>query len=234
MGITEQFNLQFEFRPAFGARDFLVASSNRDAVSWIDCWPNWSASCLIVYGPSGCGKTHLSEVFRDRSNARLISHLELADNFIRDPEQSFGAWILEDADTYLSLHSSTPLFHLFNQVQEGGGSLLISARLAPARWPIHLNDLRSRINASLAVSISPPDDELLAAVLFKHFSDRQLRVSANVVVYAVKRIERSFRAITKLVESLDHLSLTTRREITVPLVRQVLMQNKNESHNSSL
>ena len=226
MSISDQFNLKFEFRPAYGDNDFLVTSSNRDAVSWIDCWPNWSASCLIIYGPGGCGKTHLSEVFRDRANAQSITHRELSENIIRDPKESFGAWIVEDADNYLSLHSSTPLFHLFNQIQEGGGSLLISARSAPARWSISLNDLRSRINASQSVSISPPDDELLAAVLLKHFSDRQLRVGADVIMYAVKRIERSFRAISKLVENLDHLSLTTRREITVPLVRQVLMQKK--------
>ena len=226
MSIPEQFNLQFEFRPAYGDNDFLVTSSNRDAVSRIDCWPNWTASCLIIYGPSGCGKTHLSEVFRSRSRARSITHRELADNIIRDPEESFGAWILEDADSYLNLHSPTPLFHLFNQVQEGGGSLLISACSAPARWSIILNDLRSRINASQSVSILSPDDELLAAVLLKHFSDRQLRVSADVVIYTVKRIERSFRAISKLVERLDHLSLSTRREITIPFVRQVLMQEK--------
>ena len=226
MSISEQLNLQFEFRPAYGDNDFLVTSSNRDAVSWIDCWPNWTASCLIIYGPSGCGKTHLSEVFRNRSNAQSITHRELADNIIRDPEESFGAWIFEDADSYLNLHSPIPLFHLFNQVHEGGGSLLMSACSAPARWSISLNDLRSRFNASQSVSIFSPDDELLAAVLLKHFSDRQLRVSADVVIYTVKRIERSFRAISKLVERLDHLSLSTRREITIPFVRQVLMQKK--------
>ena len=221
-----QLVFKFPFKTKYYEQDYYVSSNNFSAYKLIEGWPNWPDKWVNIYGPSGCGKTHLSEVFRDRANAQSITHRELSDYIIRDPGESFGAWILEDADNYLSLHSPTPLFHLFNQVKEGGGALLISARSAPARWPISLNDLRSRINASQSVSILPPDDELLAAVLLKHFSDRQLRVSADVVIYAVKRIERSFRAIRKLVESLDHLSLTTRREITVPLVRKVLMQKK--------
>jgi len=39
----------------------------------------------------------------------------------------------------------------------------------------------------------------------------------------VKRMERSFDAVRDLVERLDRQSLTARREITVPLVRQVFL-----------
>ena len=99
-----------------------------------------------------------------------------------------------------------------------------SARKTPSLWCVDLADLRSRINAAPAVAIGSPDDELLEAVLVKHFNDRQLRVGTDVVDYAVKRMERSFGAVRDLVERLDHHSLTTRREITVPLVRQVILQ----------
>ena len=218
-----QLNLALEFRPAYGDDHFLVSPCNGDAVAWVDRWPDWPSPCLIIHGPAGCGKTHLVEVFRRRARAQTLSHSALAKNCARDPLDAAGGWIVEDADSYLDGGEPEPLFHLLNQVSEGQGHLLLSARAAPSQWCIGLNDLRSRINSAPAVAIGSPDDELLAAVLVKHFGDRQLRVGTDVVVYAVKRMERSFNAVRELVEQLDQQSLSARREITVPLVRQVFL-----------
>ncbi len=223
-----QLTLAFEFRPAYGGDHFLVAPCNADAVAWVDRWPDWPSPCLIIHGPAGCGKTHLVEVFRRRAGAQTLSHTALAENRVRDPEEAAGGWIVEDADSYLNGGEPEPLFHLFNQVREGRGHLLLSARTAPSQWCIDLADLRSRINAAPAVAIGSPDDELLAAVLVKHFADRQLRVGTDVVDYAVKRMERSFDAVRDLVERLDRQSLRARREITVPLVRQVFLMSGSD------
>ena len=152
----------------------------------------------------------------------------LAESRPRDPKEAGGGWILEDVDSYLVGGEPEPLFHFFNQVQQGQGHLLLSARKKPSQWHIELADLRSRINAAPAVTIGAPNDELLAAVLVKHFADRQLRVGTDVVDYAVKRMERSFDAASDLAERLDKESLTARREITVPLVRQVFLANDSE------
>ena len=225
-----QLTLAFEFRPAYGGDHFLVAPCNDDAVSWVDRWPDWPSPYLIIHGPTGCGKTHLAEVFRRRADAEALSHAALAKNFPRDPGKATGGWIVEDADSYLDGGEPEPLFHLFNQVREGRGHLLLSGRTAPSQWCIDLADLRSRINAAPAVTIDSPDDELLAAVLVKHFADRQLRVGTDVVDYAVKRMERSFDAVRDLVERLDRQSLRARREITVPLVRQVFLMSGSDGH----
>lgn len=226
MSGPRQLALDFEIRPAFGGADFLVADCNREAVAWIDRWPDWPSPCLIIHGPEGCGKSHLAEVFRRRAQAETLRHAALAGAEARDPAAAGGGWIVEDADIYLGAAPPEPLFHLFNQVREGGGGLLLTGRNAPALWPVELPDLRSRLNASAAVAIGPPDDELLAAVLVKLFADRQLRVGADVVDYAVKRMERSFAAVRDLVGRLDELSLTTRREITVPLARRAFRETE--------
>ena len=52
----------------------------------------------------------------------------------------------------------------------------------------------------------------------------------RVVEYAVKRMERSFDAVRDLVERLDQQSLRARREITVPLVRQVFLMSDSDGH----
>jgi chromosomal replication initiation ATPase DnaA len=59
-----QIPLDLPHRPAMGAADFLVASCNRDAVAWLDRWPDWPATALVIHGDEGCGKSHLTHVWQ--------------------------------------------------------------------------------------------------------------------------------------------------------------------------
>ena len=85
-----------------------------------------------------------------------------------------------------------------------------------------LADLRSRLNAAPAVEITAPDDDLLEALLMKQFADRQLRVEAEVIAYLAPRMDRTFRAARDIVAAIDAEALARRRNVTVPLAREVL------------
>jgi len=215
-----QLPLAFEHRPALGAEDFLVAAPNREAVLWLDRWPDWPAPALAIHGPPGCGKTHLAHVFRARSGADLVAAGEIGVALAAAARATPRALAIDDADEALA--DETAFLHLHNLIAGAGGHLLITARDAPARWGIALPDLRSRLSAAPAVALRPPDDELLAAVLAKQFSDRQLRVGDDVRRFLLARMERSFDAARRIVAALDRAALAGRRNITVPLAREVL------------
>jgi chromosomal replication initiation ATPase DnaA len=87
---------------------------------------------------------------------------------------------------------------------------------------VRLPDLRSRLQAATCAELGAPDDQLIQAVLIKLFADRQLRVSPEVVRFLLLRMERSFAEAERIVDALDAASLAARKEITVPLARQVL------------
>jgi chromosomal replication initiation ATPase DnaA len=215
--MSEQLALELEFRPALGVEDFLVAPCNREAIAWIDRWPDWPAPALTIHGPAGCGKTHMAQVWRARSGARIVGDVAAA---APNAAQSSGAcWIVDDASAGLD---EREFLHFFNLVAEGGGHMLITARTAPARWTIALADLRSRLVAAPAVAVGRPDDGLIGAVLVKLFADRQLGVGAEVLTYILARMERSFAAAHALVAALDRHALATRRRITIPLARDVM------------
>jgi chromosomal replication initiation ATPase DnaA len=110
-----------------------------------------------------------------------------------------------------------------NHLAEHGSSALIAAREPPARWPVRLPDLASRLAALPAVAIGAPDDRLLGAVIAKLFRDRQLHVGVEVVDYLVARMERSLSAAQTIVAALDRAALAGRRPVTVALARGVLM-----------
>src|SRR5690606_41377938 len=67
--------------------------------------------------------------------------------------------LIEDIDKEISLTANeNTLFHLYNLVQERGGSLLLTARSAPAAWDVDLADLRSRLGTIAVAHIREPDD----------------------------------------------------------------------------
>jgi DnaA regulatory inactivator Hda len=220
---ARQLALDLAHRPALGRGDFLVAASNAAAVAWIDRWPDWPAPGLALYGPPGSGKSHLAAVWQARSGAQpLTAEMLLAAR----PAAEWGAatlWVLEDGEAALAGRAAeAALFHLYNRIAAGGGHILLTGRLPPARWPVGLRDLASRLAALPSVEIKPPDDKMLTALFGKLFRDRQLDVPGEVILYLVQRIERSCAAVAAAVETLDRASLARRRPVTLPLARDAL------------
>ena len=219
-----QLPLDLGHRPALGRDDFLIAPSNSLAVDWVDRWPHWPGGVLALYGSPGVGKTHLAEVWLALSRAHRIPVQALPEV---DPVclvDDVKTLLLEDADTLFGQAAETERFllHLINAVRAEGGSLLVTSGSAPARWPVSLPDLRSRLATFQSAEIGAPDDSLLETLLVKLFHDRQLAVPREVVLFLLRRMERSCDAARRIVARIDSASLAERRDVTIPLVKRLL------------
>ncbi len=221
--MTRQLPLDLGFASSYAAADYLVSASNAAAFAWVERWPDWPAPGLALSGPPGCGKTHLAHVWRERSQATIIDAATLAS---MDPSQLLGqtpAWAVDGvAAGSLGAAAERALLHLYNMTNERRGHLLLCGEAPPARWQINLPDLRSRLAALPAVTIAPPDDGLLEALLAKLFADRQLVVDRGTVMFVVTRMERSFEAARRLVDAIDRAALASQRRPGLGLVREVV------------
>lgn len=215
-----QLVLDLPTRPSLGRAEFYVSPANELALAQVERWPDWTGGRLAVVGPEGAGKTHLVHVWAARAGGAIIAAetLEALDLASLAPEAAIA---IEDADRGLGTGGEETLFHLCNRLATGG-SLLVTGREAPARWPLRLPDLRSRMEATEVARLDAPDDALLAAVLVKLFADRQLPVAPGLIQYLVSRMDRSFAAAVDLVGALDRAGLAGRRAITARLAAEVL------------
>ncbi len=221
----------FAFAPVnadYAREDFLVSDANRDAMAWIESWPDWPAYGLIIRGGEASGKTHLAHIWAQAAQACFVTAQALGTEAPDLLLQGKNTVVLDGMEQIEREEQEEGLFHLLNHVKINGGTLLMTSAENQFLQEIQLPDLRSRLAALPVAHLHPPDDELLAALLRKQFSDRQLLVDDDVITWLLPRMERSFSQVRTVVETLDRASLQNRKAITVHFARGVLFPLKSQ------
>jgi chromosomal replication initiation ATPase DnaA len=219
-GRARQLAFDLSRAPQFGRDNFLVSGCNEAAFQLIDAWPNWPASALLVIGPPGSGKSHLAAIFAVRTQAAIVSALEVSACTDLPALAAQAALVLEDADQ-IEAADEANLFHLLNLTRESKTATLLTARSGPESWGLRTADLLSRLRLYPSVELSAPDDTLLEAVIVKLFFDRQVTVDAEIIGFIMLHIDRSLDAVRRFVDLLDREALARGVPITKSLVREL-------------
>lgn len=204
---------------SFSRDDFLEGPANAAALSLIEGWPEWPNRIMLLAGPEGCGKSHLAAIWAERAGARSISAQGLTAATV-PMALTTGALVVEDLNP--KTFDELALFHLMNLAREEAAFVLMTARVTPAAIEIGLRDLRSRLRAVPVVTLMPPDDHLLRALIVKFSADRQMNIDEAIVSFIATRTERSVAAARLAVEQLDAESLRLGRPVTRALAAELL------------
>ena len=216
--MPRQLTFDLPVRASLGRGDFFVSEANALALARMEAHQTWPNGKLVLTGPEGAGKTHLAHVWAAEAGARLITTAELG---ALDVGAVKTPMVVDDADRTRPEDEAT-LFHLHNHLAAHGLPLLLTARLAPSRWPTVLADLRSRMEAAEVARIDAPDDALLSAVLMKLFHDRQIGVTPPTIAWLTTHMDRSFSEAQRVVARLDAEALAEGRAVTRDLAQRVL------------
>lgn len=191
-----QFGLPFDWPTPDETSDFIVTQSNQMAVRHLESPGSWPVRAALLTGPRKSGKSLLGRIFGARTQAQVI------DDADQRPEEM--------------------LFHAWNMAQQSRVPLLLIAENPPPVWEIRLPDLRSRLQATPVLHIDAPDTVLAEALLTKLLAKRGLALMSDCAAYAAARLERSYIALHRAADAIDAASLSQKRSITLPLVRQAL------------
>ena len=209
---TRQLPLPFTHSPEYVVVDFQAAPSNAEALAWLDRTADWPQQRLALWGPGGCGKTHLLHVWSTRQHAVLLSGPCLR---LVAPEHPLA---IDDADAA----PERMLLHTLNAAAEAALPVLLAGREAPARWPVRLPDLASRLRAITSVQIQPADDDLLRSLLARLLSDRQMKMSETVQQYLRLHLPRTPAALREAVARLDRAALAAGGRVTRAMAAEVI------------
>jgi chromosomal replication initiation ATPase DnaA len=213
-----QLVLALDHAVSFAREDFLPGPSNAAALTLIERWPDWPDRIMALIGPQGSGKSHLAAIWAIATGARVLSAKLLADI---DPPAALATSALVVEDLEPDGLDERALFHLLNLAREESAWVLLTARSAPAGFPLAIRDLGSRLRALPMVALTPPDDVLLRALIVKLAADRQIAMDEALVNYLANRIERSFAAAHAAVVRLDEEAMRQQRPVTRALAAEL-------------
>jgi chromosomal replication initiation ATPase DnaA len=221
---ARQLALDLPHAESFRRDDFLPDVSNEAALALVDAWPTWPDRIAAVVGPPGSGKSHLAAIWAERSGARILDAASL--DAAEVPRALVtGALVLEDL-TPLQVDEPA-LFHLLNLSREDQAHVLITAKRRVDFEGYATADVTSRLRVVPTVTLDPPSDSLLAAVLVKQFADRQLMLDEHTINYLLPRMERSLSSARTLAAQLDRAALSRGRRITRALAAEVLREQES-------
>jgi chromosomal replication initiation ATPase DnaA len=205
-----------------GREDFFVSAANAAAVAGLDGWRDWPGAKMLLIGPAGSGKTHLAHVFAAQTGARILCVDDLPG---MDPATvaEAAALVVEDVDRLGGdATAEEALFHLHNACAGRATPLLVTASRPPQHWGLTLPDLQSRMQQAGQLTLAPPDDALLTAVLVKLAADRQMPLTPALVAHILARIDRSLGYVRRFVPALDAEALAAKQKPGTRHVKAVI------------
>lgn len=180
---------------------------------------------FLLWGDAGTGKTHLLQ-----AAAGVAAALGIPVAILADP----GGLLAADVDTLARrrlvvvdrVDTATAtvqgrLFTLYNGLRAAGARLLVGSRIPLAALPVR-EDLRTRLGWGVVRELLPLTDAEKPAALLAHARQRGFGLSDDVIGYLLAHGRRDMPALVATLAALDQQSLSTKRAITIPMLREWL------------
>ena len=203
--------------------DNFVVGANAEAVAALRATARGETrdNGVLIWGASGAGKTHLLRAAAQlaassRDVVACASAAEVPDPGIDAVENRL---LIVDAIDKADGAGQGRLFTWLNALATHGGRWIAASSSPPARMSLR-DDLRTRIALGIVYEIVALEDRDKARALETYARDRGFHLSRDVIDYVLAHAPRDMPSLVALLAALDRHSLATRRNVTIPLVRE--------------
>lgn len=212
--------------------DTWVAGSNAQVLAHVQqlvTHPLATVAPTYIWGDEGSGKTHLllgalQELQEQGLTAGWLDADTICSGYVREFDPRWSAVFMDDVDLYNDEQQHTAFNWFINAMAPLQGEprwVLAAGSLPVTDLPLR-EDLRTRLGWGQVYALQPLGDDDVRAALRRAAAERGIVLSDEVLHFMLKRFSRDLGSLNELLGMLDGYSLETRRNITIPLLKQML------------
>jgi chromosomal replication initiator protein len=213
----ETIHSKTNLNPRFTLNSFIVGPFNElahAAAQAVIRKPGIAYNPLLIYGPTGLGKTHLIQAignhFRVNTPDRKIQYVtseKFAMDYVallqagkvqnfKEKYRSYDLLIMDDIQFLAKMEKiKEEFFHLFNYLHDSNKQLVFSSDQHPNLITGLEDRLKSRLNAGMIISVTPPDHESRLAIVRSKAAAHNFILSDEVLSYLATTIEGNVREL---------------------------------------
>jgi chromosomal replication initiator protein len=213
----ETIHSKTNLNPRFTLSSFIVGPFNElahAAAQAVIRKPGIAYNPLLIYGPTGLGKTHLIQAignhFRMNTPDRKIQYVtseKFAMDYVamlqagkvqnfKEKYRSYDLLIMDDIQFLAKMEKiKEEFFHLFNFLHDSNKQLVFSSDQHPNLIQGLEDRLKSRFNAGMIISVTPPDHESRLAIVRSKAAAHNFILSDEVLNYLATTIEGNVREL---------------------------------------
>ena len=179
---------------------------------------------VYLWGPPGSGKSHLLRAFvqREQERGEGVAWFAGAVRTAWRPADSCE-WIVFDDCEGFDGAAQQAAFSLFIDAAGSGATVLAAGSVPPVDLPVR-EDLRTRLGWGHVFALQPLAEPEVRSALRREADRRGTFLSDEVMDHLLTRFSRDLKHLMGLLDRLDAFSLSTKRAITVPLLKQMLAE----------
>lgn len=207
---------------------------------------------LLVHGPSGVGKTHIAHAIGNALHAAwpekaiaCLSAAAFSDELVaamqggsverwRARYRAADVLILDDVQSLADgERTQEELFHLFNQLYDRGGQIVLTCDRAPRDVQGLADRLRSRFEGGLVVALQAPDRTLRAQIVERWLLEAHAQVTPELIALLADREVSSVRELGGLFKRVHAAADMHGLAITLDSAQRALGVTPAKAHRSA-
>lgn len=220
----QQMALDIGLQPVASFDSFL-AGPNVAALEHLKLWASSAMRSPVptyLWGESASGKTHLLKAVREalREQGAQVGWIDAS---VHEPPEFNPAWsavILDDVHLYTAVQQHAA-FNWFINAQTEQRWVLGAGAVPPADLQLR-DDLRTRLGWGHVYALHVLTEPERRAVLRQEADARGVFLGDDVMDFMLKRFSRDLGSLMQLLQQLDGYALSTKRAITIPLIKSML------------
>lgn len=227
-----QLTLQFEFQTNLTFASFYPGNNAEIVNHLLGMAGDGAEQQIYIWGENGSGKSHLLQACCQQAKAEGKDpfFLALDTGNLPPPHILEGLEDIElvcfDNIQQIAGHADweRALFAFYNSHRQNNHKLLLSADCPPKYLPFELADLKTRMSWGLTLKIQPlRDDQIIDAMTFKaHVLG--FDIPPKVGQFLLNHYVHDLPAMWLLLEKIDKATLAAQRKLTIPFLKQILVE----------